>query len=423
MTDILFTAAETAAAGMALLLMGIGGARLLMRLVRLMRTGEGWESHAPRRQFAPAQMMLAAAGAALVSRVLIYLTAYGMYRLLGVGCDGFFASLEPLWTHWDTRHYTGIALEGYTSVGDERLRLVFFPLYPLLMRLLSPLTMGSVFASGLLISLLCSCISAALIFDLTCMHCGREKAALAVMYFLLSPLSVFLCCVYTEALFIALTLMAICLMRRNRPYAAAVCGMLSAFTRMPGVIVSGLIIIALLEKAANRQFTLRAALECAVQVLIVFGGLFAYWLVNDAVTGAPLTYMTYQKENWFQEPGSFWASTANTVHYFLDTVGEGDWLYTWGFQLLCMLVIYLMMAFCTKALPFDLAAYSFVYVAVVLAPTWLLSGARYLYALCTFPMMLANLRLGRRGHALLAAVHALLLIIWIFGYTIDIRVL
>ena len=35
--------------------------------------------------------------------------------------------------------------------------------------------------------------------------------------------------------------------------------------------------------------------------------------------------------------------------------------------------IYILLAARQKKLPFDLAAYSFVYVAVVLSPTWLLS--------------------------------------------------
>ena len=403
-------------------LMGVCGVRLLVRFVRVLRGEESACGYRLQRGYAPWQALAAAAGAALVSRLMVYLLAYAMYRLTGTGSAGFGESFAPLWAHWDTRHYIGIAEQGYTSAGDERLRLVFFPLYPLLMRLLSPFA-GGAFGAGILISLICSAGAAALIYDLSYMYGGKAQALRAAAYFLLSPLSVFLGCAYTEALFICLTLLAVCLLRRGRPYAAAICGMLSAFTRMPGVIVAGLFIIDGLSKIPRGEFDRRAAGRMLLQVLIVFCGLFAYWLINAAVTGNPMMYLTYQKENWYQQPGSFWGSTMNTVRYFLSGVGESDWLWTWGFQLLCMLVIYLMMAFCTPSLPFDLAAYSFVYVAVVLSPTWLLSGARYLYALCTFPMMLAGLKLGRQGHALLAAAHAVMLIIWVYGYTIAIQVL
>ena len=151
-----------AAALLSLLLMGACGVGLLIRLTRVLRGQEpvdGLANHEGEQ--APAREIALAMGAAVLSRVLVYLIAYGMYAAMG-GEDGFFASLRPLWVHWDTRHYVGIAQEGYTAVGDERLRLVFFPLYPLLMRLLSPLTGGDVFYAGLLVSLLCAAGSAGL---------------------------------------------------------------------------------------------------------------------------------------------------------------------------------------------------------------------------------------------------------------------
>jgi len=262
-----------------------------------------------------------------------------------------------------------------------------------------------------------------MVYDLSYLHFGRKTAVLSLAYFLLSPLSVFLGCVYTESLFICLTLGAVCLLRRNRPWLAAVCGMLSAFTRMPGVIVSGLLIIDFFGKIPRKKADLRVLIACAAQVAIVFCGFLLYLAVNQWVTGDPFTYLTYQKENWYQEPGSFWGSTANTMHYFLTGVGESDWLWTWGFQLLCMMGMYLLLAFGSHRIPFDLAAYSFVYTAVVLSPTWLLSGARYLYALVALPMLLARMRIGKAGHAVMLVISTGFLVLWTFGYTIAVQVL
>ena len=59
----------------------------------------------------------------------------------------------------------------------------------------------------------------------------------------------------------------------------------------------------------------------------------------------------------------------------------------------------------------------------VLSPTWLLSGARYLYALCALPMLLARMRVGKAGHAAMLALSTVFLILWTFGYTIAIQVL
>ena len=414
---------ERLAAGTSLVLMGLCGAFLLVRFVRVLRGQEKADGLERERAFAPQEEMAAAALACLLSRLALFVLAYIMAKLLGLAQGGFFSSLEAAWTHWDAHHYIGIARDGYTAVGDERLRLVFFPLYPWLMRLLAPLTGGSHFASGTLISLLCASLSASLVYDLAYLHGGRETARRAAAYFLLSPLSVFLCCVYTESLFIACTLATVCLLRGGRPWLAALFGMASALTRMPGVIIAGLFILAFIQRIPERKLNLRAAIACLGQVLLVFSGLFVYWAVNWLVTGDPMTYLTYQRENWYQQPGSFWRSTANTMYYFLIGHEGSDWLWTWGFQLLCMLGIYLLLAFRQKDLPFDLAAYSFVYVAVVLSPTWLLSGARYLYALCALPLLLARLPLGRRGHGALLLCSGCMLAIWVFGYTIALEVL
>ena len=424
MSDFWLDLLPALAAALSVLLMGVCGVRLLVRLTRVLRGQERVDALANDAPagMPPVRALLLAALAALLSRAAVDLLAWGMMRAMGIP-GGFSASLDALWNHWDTRHYIGIAQEGYTSVGDERLRLVFFPLYPLLMRLLSPLTGGSVFLAGMLISRLCAMGCAALLYELAYRTYGAREARLAVAYFLLSPMSVFLNCCYTEALFLLLTLGAMVLLRRGHPWLAALCGMGSALTRMPGVIVAGLMLIALLAELPRRGPDVRRIAGCAGQMLLVFAGLLIYWAINWAVTGDPLMYMTYQKENWFQEPGTFWGSTANTAYYALTDFGQDDWFFSWGAQLAAMLAVYVLLALRADALPFDLAAYSFVYVAVVLSPTWLLSGPRYLYALAPLPLLLARMTESRRAHAVLLALSAVLLVVFTFGYTIAVDVL
>ena len=102
------------------------------------------------RQTPQTPIKIAAAAAAVLSRLALYALAYGFYRA-GGGTQSFAGSFEALWTHWDVRHYLGIAKDGYTSVGDERLRLVFFPLYPAVTRVFSVFTGGRLFMAGTLV--------------------------------------------------------------------------------------------------------------------------------------------------------------------------------------------------------------------------------------------------------------------------------
>lgn len=285
MTEALSNVLQMTAAAASVILMGVCGVCLCARLTRVMR-GQENASGLTKEPFQiplPFREMALAAAAAVLSRLALYALAYGFYRA-GGGTQSFAGSFEALWTHWDVRHYLGIAKDGYTSVGDERLRLVFFPLYPAVTRVFSVFTGGRLFMAGTLVSLLASGVCAALLYDLANMHLGRRGARLAVAYFLLNPMSVFLACAYTEALFIALTLAAVCLLRRGHPWGAALCGMASALTRMPGVIVSGLFIIAFLARIPKEGIRVKAALQCLAQVGLVFCGLFIYWFINWAVT-------------------------------------------------------------------------------------------------------------------------------------------
>ena len=403
------------AAALSIVLMGTAGMQLIWRFVLLLRGRDPM----PEGEIKPLDVrgMGAAALAALVSRLAVYLLAFALFVLVGEE-GGLLETLKPLWLRWDARHYIGIAESGYAAVGDDRLRLVFFPLYPALMRMFSVLTGGDAFYGGLLVSLLCSMGAAAFVYDLGTMHGGKRIGVLSIAYFLLSPMSVFLNCAYTEALFLCLTLGTVCLLRRGHPWIAALCGAASALTRMPGVIVSGLFIIAFLGKCPKRQCGAKAALACMTQVLIVFTGLFLYWGINYAVTGDAFTYLIYQRENWYQEAGSFWETAATTMQYVLMLIGEDDWFFCWVTQLIAMFAVYALLVFKGKILPFDLAAYSFVYIAVVLSPTWLLSGPRYLYALCALPLLKAKMVKSDVMHGVLLGSSAVLLAVYTYGYTL-----
>ena len=60
---------------------------------------------------------------------------------------------------------------------------------------------------------------------------------------------------------------------------------------------------------------------------------------------------------------------------------------------------------------------------MVLSPTWLLSGPRYLYALCVLPLLKANMIRSDAAHGVLLAGSAGLLVLYTFGYTLAIAVL
>ena len=49
-----------------------------------------------------------------------------------------------IWNRWDATHYLDLAKNGYVAVGESRVSLVFFPLYPWLVRAMAFLSRVSV---------------------------------------------------------------------------------------------------------------------------------------------------------------------------------------------------------------------------------------------------------------------------------------
>ena len=69
----------------------------------------------------------------VLSRALIWTVAYVGNALSG-SLDTYLDNQLFIWTQWDAPHYLGIAENGYVTEGDARLHIVFYPLYPYLVR-------------------------------------------------------------------------------------------------------------------------------------------------------------------------------------------------------------------------------------------------------------------------------------------------
>ena len=157
------------------------------------------------------------------------------------------APLE-IWARWDSEWLLLIAQEGY-DVGDHLSGLGvayegsaaagFLPLYPILIRALAPVC-GPI-AAGVLISNICLFLSLVLLDRLVRLEVGGERgetagvAACAAL--LLYPSSLFLSAVYSESLFLVLSLGAFLAARSGHFPAAGVCGGLATLTRPFGILL------------------------------------------------------------------------------------------------------------------------------------------------------------------------------------------
>jgi Mannosyltransferase (PIG-V) len=133
---------------------------------------------------------------------------------------------------WDTSWYLAIAHDGYSQAP----RRVFLPLYPLLMRLAGAV-FGSPLIGGLVISWVAFLVALYLMHRLTALELGDEVAGRAVTLLAFFPMALFFSAVYTESLFLVLSLACIYAARRGSWTLAATCGFLATMTRQTGVLL------------------------------------------------------------------------------------------------------------------------------------------------------------------------------------------
>jgi hypothetical protein len=213
-----------------------------------------------------------------------------------------------LWNQWDATHYLQIAQYGYGPVGDARLMLAFWPLYPLTIRA-AAVVFRNLFASQLIVSTIASVVVSLELYQLVRMDYGHRLAYLAVWFLLIFPTSYFLQAGYTESLFLALTLGTFLAVRRDRWLIAGTLALLTTVTHINGILlVLAIATEALMAWRVDWHFKVRW-LWTGLPSL----GLAGYMLFNWHLTGDPLAFLTVQTEHWINTTVLPWHGIAGTV--------------------------------------------------------------------------------------------------------------
>jgi mannosyltransferase PIG-V len=147
---------------------------------------------------------------------------------------GYFGNLLAApFARWDSVWYLAIAHGGY---DHEPARTAFFPLYPMVVRGLG-VVLGSDLIAGVLISLAAFALALLLLYRLVALELDDELARITVMLIAFCPMAYFFSAVYSESLYLALSLGCILQARLGRWGWAGVLGALGAASRNSGVLL------------------------------------------------------------------------------------------------------------------------------------------------------------------------------------------
>lgn len=144
------------------------------------------------------------------------------------------------WEHWDAIWYKHIALFGYHA-GDNSVH--FAPLLPALSRLLMPLYRGSFGLAALTVSTFFAIVAFALLPRLAALDGSPEAGSRAALYMCAYPVGFFLFTPFTEATFLALSVMCFLCARRGWWWWAGLFGTLTTATHFQGVLLSPALMI------------------------------------------------------------------------------------------------------------------------------------------------------------------------------------
>ena len=300
-------------------------------------------------------------------------------------------------TRSDGYHYLRLAqlgYEGYIENG-QHLFLVFFPLYPWILGLLSRL-FGHPELCGVVLSCLCYALGCVFCYRLVWERFNRRIAADAVLLLSLFPFSFFFGFVMTEGLFLLCSCAALYYIHKHRWLAAGLWGIFAAMCRMTGVLVIGAAVVELMtihlpkeDQSWNLPAYLKKVLPRLPLLFLPLLGTAVYFLLNTAVDGDPFAFAVHQ-EHWNQ--GFVWLS--ETVNYMLRHTLSGHhatptiWLPQLLLFPLCLIALFWSIG--KRRQPNFLIAYGFAYFLATFCLSWLLSGGRYLSCCLPFFIILAE---------------------------------
>jgi len=271
----------------------------------------------PRLGLRPGEWRIVAMIAAI--KVLLFFYATRSYQLLeGKPLSGWFGWLE-IWNRWDAVNYLKLAELGYSTTGETKTLLGFYPLYPWLIRVLA-LGSNKYLISAVAITTVAAFAAGILFRRLLLLDYPEQLAQRAVCLLFIFPTSYFLHIGYTESLFLVMVFGAFLAARSGRWWIAGVLGALACMTRAQGpLLIPALAIEAFLEYRQTGRWRWQW-----LWIAFIGVGLLGYLLLNMHVTGDAFTFLAIRRQYFFSSPAWPWIGIGSKIASMNLSTPEGE---------------------------------------------------------------------------------------------------
>lgn len=335
--------------------------------------------------------------AALLVRLVIYLAGI----LICTQFVEYYKQLESFtfqeflgsWKRWDATHYLNLAQMGYENYieNGQHLFLVFFPLYPWVLRIFYPIIQNWEM-TGLFVSTLAFCIGSVFFYGVILEEYGKELARRSFLLLSFYPFSFFFGGIMSESLFFCLLAAGFFFIRRHNWIAAGGIGAFCSMCRIQGILLLGVGLVEFfvtyrpvecLRKKKFQRFLHDFFTRGSFLFLTPIGSLI-YLAINKSVEGEWFRFRVYQKEHWYHTT-TFVANCLNEMISYITAQGTNvnSKTYIWIPEFWVFVATVFLLVYSIRRHPLRYSAFLFVYTLVNYSVTFLISGSRYMA--CALP--------------------------------------
>lgn len=239
---------------------------------------------------------------AMFSRLLVFGAAILAASVFDTSCNKCWDLGVPflnLFSRWDSGHYSDIATHGYSSTIVENWE--FFPGYPSMMAAvgwvvnvmthLQPLVAVSL--AGFVISNAAFFGAVYAFYKLSCTVLDPALAYEAALFLALYPAGVFLSSVYSESLFLMLTIGSLYYWRVKSFGKSGFLGFLSAITRPVGIFLIVPYVYSAVAGSSKRDQQ-----KAILQIACVLSGYLTFMAFSQIMTGTPFANFVAENLYW-----------------------------------------------------------------------------------------------------------------------------
>ena len=364
---------------------------------------------------------------ALIFRIAVYIASVVYLNIFSDETTFGFSDFLSAWNRWDAPHYIDLAKKGYEGYVEngQHLFLVFFPLYPWLLRALHVVIRDWEIAC-LVLSCLAYAAGACFFYALVSEEYGKRIAWKSLVLLSVYPFSFFFGGMMTESLFLCTMMAGFYFVKKHNWLATGLTGILCSLCRVQGVLLFGVAGVEffvyykpfkMFKEKEGKEFIKLLFTKGICLFLIPVGNLI-YFYINYRVEGNPFQFSVYQKEHWYHGTTYFTNALSEIWGYaFGESTQNTMAASVWIPELVLFAVTIILLFYGLRRHPLKYTAFLLVYTIVNYSVTFLISGGRYMS--CAFPLfIILGEMLDRHPklYNMVVAVSSMLFAIYMAGY-------